>query len=287
VIEFTILYVVSFGAVCMKVLVTAGNTQTPIDRVRCITNVFSGRTGTRIALEAFARGHDVCLLTSHPDVVGELACGDLPNGPRWRIRPFQTFADLAQLMEGEIVNGSYDAVIHVAAVSDYAVAGTYRLDESSVFDPEMGTLGGDRFRERLVDASAGKVKSSHAELWLRLVPTPKLVDRIRRPWGFRGALVKFKLEVDVTDTQLSEIAETSRRHSDADLIVANSLEGMNSWALIKARDHDFARVSRSSLAREVVEAVELVSGLQKRRADTRSTSEWQIPISRRSPSLPK
>ena len=32
----------------MKILVTAGNTQVPIDRVRCITNIFSGRTGTRI-----------------------------------------------------------------------------------------------------------------------------------------------------------------------------------------------------------------------------------------------
>ena len=32
----------------MKILVTAGNTQTPIDQVRCITNVFSGRTGARL-----------------------------------------------------------------------------------------------------------------------------------------------------------------------------------------------------------------------------------------------
>ncbi|MFO0803298.1 MAG: phosphopantothenoylcysteine decarboxylase [Gemmataceae bacterium] len=31
----------------MKVLVTAGNTQSPLDRVRCITNIFSGRTGLR------------------------------------------------------------------------------------------------------------------------------------------------------------------------------------------------------------------------------------------------
>ena len=32
----------------MNLLVTAGNTQAPIDRVRCVTNVFSGRTGAQV-----------------------------------------------------------------------------------------------------------------------------------------------------------------------------------------------------------------------------------------------
>ena len=30
----------------MNLLVTAGNTLVPVDRVRCITNIFTGRTGT-------------------------------------------------------------------------------------------------------------------------------------------------------------------------------------------------------------------------------------------------
>ena len=47
----------------MNILVTAGNTQTQIDRVRCITNIFSGRTGARVAAEADSRGHTVTLLT--------------------------------------------------------------------------------------------------------------------------------------------------------------------------------------------------------------------------------
>ena len=62
----------------MNVLVTAGNTQTPIDRVRCITNVFTGRTGAQVALEAHRRGHAVTLLTSHPEVVRDLAPGFHP-----------------------------------------------------------------------------------------------------------------------------------------------------------------------------------------------------------------
>ena len=50
----------------MNVLVTAGNTQAPIDRVRCVTNIFSGRTGAAIANAAWGRGHAVTLATSNP-----------------------------------------------------------------------------------------------------------------------------------------------------------------------------------------------------------------------------
>lgn len=56
----------------MNLLVTAGNTQTLIDKVRCITNIFSGRTGSQIASHAYDRGHNVTLLTSHPNVLNEL-----------------------------------------------------------------------------------------------------------------------------------------------------------------------------------------------------------------------
>jgi phosphopantothenate-cysteine ligase/phosphopantothenoylcysteine decarboxylase/phosphopantothenate--cysteine ligase len=47
----------------MNILVTAGNTQTPIDKVRCLTNIFSGETGARIAIEAArpSRRHSVRL----------------------------------------------------------------------------------------------------------------------------------------------------------------------------------------------------------------------------------
>ena len=63
---------------------------------------------------------------------------------------------------------------------------------------------------KLMDVSAGKVKSHHPELWLRLTPTPKLADLVRTAWGFRGAFVKFKLEVGATDDQLREVAVRCR-----------------------------------------------------------------------------
>ena len=79
----------------MRILVTAGNTQTPIDQVRCITNIFTGRTGTQIALAAHRHGHSVCLVTSHPEVVRHFTMHDLEPGS-WEVRPYRTFDDLAR-----------------------------------------------------------------------------------------------------------------------------------------------------------------------------------------------
>ena len=85
-------------------------------------------------------------------------------------------------------------MIHAAAVSDYRVAGIFAERDGK-------------------DVSAGKVKSSHPELWLKLVPTPKLVDQVRSQWGFAGVLVKFKLEVGLSEDELRRVAEPARLHS--------------------------------------------------------------------------
>lgn len=241
----------------MNLLVTAGNTQVPIDRVRCITNVFTGRTGARIALHAHERGHAVTLLTSHPEVVAELHGGNMALAERWAVRPYRTFDDLQQLMEATIAPGGLDAVIHCAAVSDYRAAGIFAPAPNTHFDADTGRWeSDDRSPPRLADRAAGKVKSDEPELWLRLVRAPKLIDSIRGDWRFRGTLVKFKLEVGVGEEQLLEIAERSRRHSDADLMVANTLEGANAWAFLGPLDGRYRLVTRQELPGRLLDAVD-------------------------------
>jgi phosphopantothenate---cysteine ligase (CTP) len=241
----------------MKLLVTAGNTAVPIDRVRQITNVFTGRTGAAIARYAYERGHEVTLLTSHPEALGD---DRPPEGhPRWRCRPYDTFDALMAAMEAAIRTETPDAVIHSAAVSDYRVAGVYA--------PAPGTraaaVGGEIAWEnetseppRLESIAAGKVKSTAPEVWLRLLPAPKIIDRIRGDWQFRGVLVKFKLEVGVDEARLLEVAEASRRHSDADLMVANTLETARQWAYIGPSPDGYRRIPRAELPERLLTAVE-------------------------------
>lgn len=247
----------------MRVLVTAGNTQAPIDRVRCITNIFTGRTGAAIAMRAGDRGHAVTLLTSHPEAVTgmrdegrgmsppHLSCLT-PHPSSLAVHRYRTFDDLRTLMADHVSSGGYDAVVHSAAVSDYLAAG--------VFATQAGTAA-DRATSRWTvhttpDLTAGKVKSDVPELWLRLVRAPKLVDLIRRDWGFRGVLVKFKLEVGIGDDELLAVAERSRRQSDADLMVANTLDGAAEWALLGPIDGRYRRVARPELADRLLDAID-------------------------------
>jgi phosphopantothenoylcysteine synthetase/decarboxylase len=236
----------------MRILVTAGNTMVPIDRVRYLSNIFTGRTGTRIALCAHEHGHEVHLLTSHPEVVGDLA-----GTQRWNIQAYRTFLDLERNLEDSLRSADLDAIIHCAAVSDYGAGGIYAPAPGTRFQLESGRwMTDDHAAPTLLDRQAGKVKSDEPELWLRLVRTPKLIDRIRSDWNFEGILVKFKLEVGITDERLLEIAEQSRLHSHADLMVANTLEGSESWAYVGPLAGQYKQVPRAELPGQLISAVE-------------------------------
>jgi phosphopantothenate-cysteine ligase/phosphopantothenoylcysteine decarboxylase/phosphopantothenate--cysteine ligase len=212
-----------------RVLVTAGNTQVPIDRVRSITNIFKGKTGTEIAIYLAWTGYQVTLVTSNIDLfrkkVTDLGTDISGNylaaymqtkiGEHLRLVQYRTYQELLEAMHYELTHNQYDIVIHSSAVSDYFVDGVCVVDKNGA----------------LIDLPKdGKVSSNHKCLYLRMLSTEKIIDLIRDPWGFTGTLVKFKLEVGKTDAQLMDIAVHSARHSKADFIVANCLE----WAKDRA-----------------------------------------------------
>jgi phosphopantothenate---cysteine ligase (CTP) len=240
----------------MNMLVTAGNTKVLIDRVRCLTNIFSGRTGASIALHAHRRGHHVTLLTSRPEAVGEMKAADADLSQRWTTLQYDTFEDLQNGLQERITVTPPDVVVHCAAVSDYLSAGIYAPAPGTRFDTMRLNWEKDRGPPALLDRAAGKVKSDEPELWLRLVRAPKLIDRIRPDWRFRGLLVKFKLEVGGTDADLLDIAERSRRQSGADLMVANTLEDASRHAFLGPLAGEYQKVSRAELPARLLEALE-------------------------------
>jgi phosphopantothenoylcysteine synthetase/decarboxylase len=255
----------------MNLLVTAGNTLAPIDQVRCITNIFTGRTGAAIALCGHQRGHDVILLTSHPEAVAEtLDHRDQPfptPGHRWKLHRYRTFEDLHGLM-AQLIPGNLDAIVHCAAVSDYLAEGVYAPAPGTSFSrKEQRWETNDLLGPTLVSRRALKVKSDEDELWIRLVRAPKLIDLIRQPWGFRGLLVKFKLEVGISDDKLLQIAERSRSHSQADLMVANTLEDAPDHAFLGPVQGPlpggYRRLDRRDLPEELLSTLEQLS-LQRR-----------------------
>jgi phosphopantothenoylcysteine synthetase/decarboxylase len=204
-----ILYHAAVMAERPRFLVTAGNTREMIDRVRDWGNVFTGNTGFAIA-EALATVGEVDLLTSNRS--------HLAGAKGVRAAAFTSHAELKDALSALLRRNRYDAVFMTAAIADYAPAGAYEVVERRPgAEPGIETW-------QVRDVSAGKIKSTHRALAFLGRPTEKLIDLFRGEWGFRGMLVKFKLEVDVAPDKLIEIARQSRRHSGADYIIANSLD---------------------------------------------------------------
>ncbi len=94
----------------MRVLVTAGGTREPVDRVRFVGNRSSGKMGRAIAREAYRRGAEVTVVAANVEV--------REPGVRWV--DVETYAGLK---EATARLAAYsDALIMVAAVSDFTPA---------------------------------------------------------------------------------------------------------------------------------------------------------------------
>ena len=137
----------------VRVLVTAGGTQEPIDPVRFIGNRSSGKMGFAVATEAARRGADVTLVT----------------GPTWLADPERVTVlrvRTAEEMREAVVSrfDDTDVVVKAAAVADFrpANAATQKIKKDEgppavVLEPTidiLAELGRTKTHQRLVGFSA-------------------------------------------------------------------------------------------------------------------------------------
>jgi phosphopantothenate---cysteine ligase (CTP) len=203
----------------LHVLVTAGPTREMIDAVRDWGNIFTGQTGLDLALAFLELGH-VTLLTSNAEHARQYDGYSAGHG-MMGVETFRSHEDLRELLAERMTGDNrVDVAAMTAAVADYAPAGTYRIvargagaggTENWVVEP-VGLRPGE-----------GKVKSTFDEIAIVGRRTPKLIDMFRQDWHYKGLLIKFKLEVGLSDEELLRVAEASRTASGADLMVANTL----------------------------------------------------------------
>jgi phosphopantothenoylcysteine decarboxylase/phosphopantothenate--cysteine ligase len=212
----------------MRILINAGGTREPIDAVRYIGNVGTGATGVALAEEAVRRFHTVYLLTGLGAV--EPAAWARSTGLLVE-ETFTSAADLLARTERLLGDYRFDALIATAAVADYAPVPV-----------------------------EGKIGSSLPELTLRLVPTPKIVDRMRR-LAADALLVTFKLEGGIQSAALFQRARASLERSGADLAVANLIEGHGSpghaaWLVEPGDGEPVALADRAALATGLMDYIE-------------------------------
>ena len=110
----------------VRIAVTAGPTQEPLDPVRYLTNHSTGKMGYAVARACMLRGADVTLLAS-------TGC-TLPPVPFVKTVPFTTAADLFEAVKANAMDA--DALVMAAAVADYRSA-TVAADKVKKHDGEM------------------------------------------------------------------------------------------------------------------------------------------------------
>ena len=98
----------------VRIAVTAGPTQEPLDPVRYLTNHSTGKMGYAIAKMAMLRGADVTLVS------GRTA---LAPPPFVRVVPVVTARDMYEAVTS--VSQEQDIIIKAAAVADYRPANVY------------------------------------------------------------------------------------------------------------------------------------------------------------------
>ena len=179
-----------------RILITAGGTREPIDSVRYIGNLSSGRTASRLADELIDAGHNVTWLGAENAVTPRRSCA-MPR--------FSSFDDLALQLQVLLSENEFDVVIHAAAVSDFSVA--------SILTPEGDTL----------DGSKAKL-SSGSDLLLRLKSNPKLLSKIRS-WSKNRLLhvIGFKLTDSGDVQQQIDAVKKQFDESGVDAVVHNDL----------------------------------------------------------------
>jgi phosphopantothenoylcysteine decarboxylase/phosphopantothenate--cysteine ligase len=191
-----------------RVLITSGPTWVPLDVMRVISNVSSGRMGHQLA-KAFGKAQARVTLLEGP--VHER----MPPTRGVKAVPFRYFKDLQKLMRAEVKKAP-DIIVHAAAVSDYRPA---RTDK-------------------------GKIRSGQDDLRIDLVPTPKLITAIKRK-APKALLVGFKMEPRLTRTLARSKAQALFDEARCDWAVVNRLTPDGYQGYLVAHDGAMSRLMRS------------------------------------------
>ena len=172
----------------MKILITAGATWVKVDQVRILTNCFTGKTGVYLTEALKKKGHSVSLLIN-PHCTGEIK--DL------KVYYYHYFDQFRKKVYSLLRKNRYQAIIHMAAISDY----------------------------KLAKPKKGKISSGKKSLTLKLKPTEKMVKIIRN-LAKDCLLIQFKLEANRKG--LKEKAYESLKTNSSDFVVANALSDLGS-----------------------------------------------------------
>lgn len=176
-----------------KILITAGGTKIPIDDVRYIGNLSTGKTGVDLADQLTQFGYDVTLLRSKTSPPPQFVKTNLF---------FETFEDLDRELKLELHQKNYTHIIHLAAVSDFMID---RIDLNGTY-------------------WVGSKLPSGNSLTLKMKSTFKIVDQLQEYSQNKNIqIIAFKLTSGGTPELIQDKIQDLFNHSRANWVVHNDL----------------------------------------------------------------
>jgi len=205
----------------VRVLVTAGPSYEPIDRVRRITNLSTGELGVLLSEALASAGFAVVCCKG----VGATYPGP---GAGCVMLPFTTNDDLFAQLTSLSRQGEVAAVFHVAALCDYKVR---QIED-----------------ERGQKQHAAKIESRAGGLTIVLEPTRKVIAGMRELFP-KAVIVGWKYEL--AGTRQEALAKAWRQLADnnTDACVLNGSAYGDGFALCTAPDHVLELRDKAAVAR--------------------------------------
>ncbi len=213
----------------MKVLITAGGTTEPIDRVRSITNTSTGKLGSLIA-DAYSGIEEVTKIY--------YICGKnsiVPQTEKAELVFVDTVASLEDAIKNIIERDTIDIIIHSMAVSDYRVKTVTSVpmisktlndkldilhEKAAILEDFVASLFQD---SETIMSSDGKIRSNINQLILCMEQTPKVISFFQKI-APEAILVGFKLLDQVSVEELIETAFHVLQDNHCSFVLANDLQ---------------------------------------------------------------
>ncbi len=175
-----------------KILISTGSTIEHIDPIRVISNTSSGKMGYSLLKKAIDLELDITVIKGATAM--DLEYTKLKDQFNFKLIEARSTEQMMDSVVGELTSKSYDIIILAAAVSD--------------FKPKF--------------YSSDKIATGAYPLVIRLVPTGKIVDQVKRIQR-ETYLVAFKAEYHVSERILLERSFQKLLDSNADMVVANDV----------------------------------------------------------------
>jgi len=210
-----------------SLLITGGPTPVPVDSIRCLTTSFTGSLSIQIAKEAWLRGAKVKLI---------LGKGSYSAPEYLNTLIADSYEEYKKYVSDYLLKKDVDWGIFSAAVADFA--------PETVFQ--------------------GKISSKLKCLNLKLLPTSKLIDEVRKNFP-KLKMITFKYEENISHEKLIEIVKKRfSKKSSPQLIVANRREEFKkdgtqvAW-LMEPKKKPQKFVGKEAIANAILDRIEILT----------------------------